>query len=116
MLRRQRQIRRQFHQLMDACLFAFSFWLAYMLRSHPDMTELFGLDRIGPFKYHAWLYFILIPVAPLVLEAQGFYNRPMFCSRTTTTSILFKGCFFVTLGLILALFFSPKGLSANVAR
>ena len=28
MLRRHREIRMQIHQLMDACLFAISFWLA----------------------------------------------------------------------------------------
>src|SRR6185295_1772914 len=99
MLRRHRQIRRQFHQVMDACLFALSFWLAHMLRSNPDIIDLFALDPIGPFKYHAWLYFIIIPAAPIVLEAQGFYNRPMFCSRSTTAAMLFKGCLFVTLGL-----------------
>jgi len=33
MLRRDRQIRRQVHQLLDALLFAVSFWLAYQLRA-----------------------------------------------------------------------------------
>ena len=43
MLRRDRQIRMQIHQLMDACLFAFGFWLAYALRANQDIIDLFGL-------------------------------------------------------------------------
>src|SRR3954453_1212634 len=105
MLRRHRQIRMQLHQLMDACLFALSYWLAFVVRSNPNFMDLFGMDPVGTFKEHAWLYFILIPAAPMVLEAQGFYNRPILCSRRTTLGLLFKGCLFMTLGLILALFF-----------
>src|ERR1700716_4283595 len=107
MLRRDRLIRMQIHQLVDACLFALSFWLAYLLRSHPAIVDLFGLDPIGAFKVHVWLYVILIPAAPLVLEAQGFYNRPILCSRRVTAWQLAKGCLFTAVGLILALFFSP---------
>ena len=47
---------------------------------------------------------ILIPFAPLILEAQGFYQRPLRCRRRTTAWMLLKGCFFITLALILALF------------
>ena len=46
MLRRDRQIRMQIHQLMDACLFAFSFWLAYTLRANPTIIDLFGLQGV----------------------------------------------------------------------
>src|SRR5207253_626896 len=46
-----------------------------------------------------------IPAAPLILEAQGFYNRPVVCSRQATIWPLFKGCLFIALGLILACFF-----------
>jgi exopolysaccharide biosynthesis polyprenyl glycosylphosphotransferase len=106
----------QLHQLMDACLFALSYYLAFVLRSNANVMDLFGLDPVGTFKEHAWLYFILIPAAPMVLEAQGFYNRPLLCSRRTTVVLLFKGCFFMTLGLIIALFFAPRGLSIAVAR
>ena len=92
MLRRHRLIRMQIHQLMDACLFALSFWLAYVLRSDPNIIDLFSLDPIGPFKAHVWLYLILIPAAPFILEAQGFYNRPLLCPRTLTAWQLSKAC------------------------
>src|SRR5258708_35277162 len=105
MLRRDRQIKMQIHQLMDACLFAVAFWLAYLVRSDPNVMDLFGLDPIDPFTSFVWLYLILIPAAPLILEAQGFYSRPLFCSSRATIWPLFKGCLFTALGLTVASFF-----------
>ena len=104
MLRRDRQIRMHVHQLTDAGLFAISFWLAYELRANPDIMDLFGLDEVLPFGAYLWLFFILTPVAPIVLEAQGFYSRPSLCPRRLTAWLLFKGCLFTSLGLILSLF------------
>jgi exopolysaccharide biosynthesis polyprenyl glycosylphosphotransferase len=104
MLRRDRLIRMQIHQLLDACIFAVSFWLAYALRSNPDIIDLFSLKPVVPFEGYVWLYLILIPAAPMVLEAQGFYNRPMLCSRRVTAWLLFKSCAVLALGLVLALF------------
>ena len=46
MLRRDRQIRTQTSQLADACLVALSFWLAYLLRSNPAITEWLNLGKI----------------------------------------------------------------------
>jgi exopolysaccharide biosynthesis polyprenyl glycosylphosphotransferase len=114
MLRRDRLIRMQVHELMDACLFAVSFWLAYVVRSDPRIIDFFRLDDVSPFEAYVWLYLILIPVAPLILEAQGFYNRPILCSRTTTAWLLFKGCLFTTLGLILTLFLFHSGIARLV--
>ena len=105
MLRRDRQIRMQIHQLMDACLFAVSFWIAYELRANPDIIDLFALrDWSVPFDTYVQLYLVLIPAAPLLLEGQGFYARSPFCSRNTTAWILLKGCFFTTLGLVLTMY------------
>ena len=35
MLRRHRQIKMQIQQVLDACLFGASFWLAWILRANP---------------------------------------------------------------------------------
>jgi exopolysaccharide biosynthesis polyprenyl glycosylphosphotransferase len=105
MLRRHRQIRMQIHQLLDACLFAVAFWLAHLLRTHEAFTNLIGLAPADiSFDTYVWMYLILLPAAPLILEAQGFYNRPILYSRRSTIWILFKGCLFMTLGLVLMLF------------
>ena len=104
MLQRDRKIRRQFHQLLDACLFALGFWVAYRLRASAGIIEFLRLEPIKPFDAYAVLYIILIPVAPLVLESQGFYRRPSRVSRRTTAWMLFKACLIISLGLVLALF------------
>ena len=96
----------QIHELMDACLFAVAFWLAYVLRANPDVVDLLGLPKIDQadrYEY-VWMYLLLIPAAPMILEAQGFYNRPVLCSRATTAWLLFKSCAATTLGLVLMLF------------
>ena len=95
----------QIHQLMDACLYGAAFWLAYELRASETVIDLFGLDPVDPFSQYLWFYLVMIPVAALILEAQGYYDRSLLGPRGGTLWPLFKGCLFTTLGLIFALFF-----------
>ena len=112
MLRRHREIRMQIHQLMDAFLFAISFWLAYDLRASQEVAKLLGrTPEVGSFDDYFWIYLILIPAAPLILEAQGFYNRPLLYSRRTMLWQLFKGCLFMTLGVIVVLFLARTSVA-----
>jgi len=101
MLKRDRQIRTVIHQLADACLFAIAFWLSYALRSNPHIITWLKLEPASPFENFAWLYLVLIPTAPLILESQGFYNHPPLCSRGAILWSLCKGCVFITLELAL---------------
>jgi len=118
MLQRDRLIRTQVQQLADASLFAMSFWLAFCLRELPFFPDSLGLEIVTPdsFTQSVWLYFALVPAAPLVLESQGFYNRPMLGGRVTIFWPLLRACFFVTIGLILLVFifrkseFAPRGV------
>lgn len=107
-------MRMQLHQLMDACIFAVSFWLAYELRASDFFIEAFNRPTIPPFEIFFWYYLVLIPVSPLVLEAQGFYDRPIISPRRHTMWALFKGCIFVSVGLTLALFFAKLTLARSV--
>jgi exopolysaccharide biosynthesis polyprenyl glycosylphosphotransferase len=106
MLRRDRQIRTQIHQLADACLFAVSFWIAYALRTNPHIIAWLNLDPLSPdtFDSVVWLYFALIPAAPLILESQGFYSHSVLCSRRDILWPLFKGCLITTIGLVLIMY------------
>ena len=103
MLRKHRQMRMKIHEMLDACIFAASFLLAYLLRANPSVVEFLGRPPIT-FETYAWL-FLLIPASALILEAQGFYERPVLGSRWTTAWLLFKGCVFSTIALTLVLFF-----------
>jgi len=118
MLQRDRLIRTQVQQLADASLFAMSFWLAYCLRGTAFISETFGLETIqfDAFNQVVWLYFALVPAAPLVLESQGFYKRAVISHRPSIFWPLLKTCFMVTIGLVLLLFlfkkseYAPRGV------
>ncbi len=113
MLNQKKHIRKQAHQFMDACLFALSFWLAYQLRSSDLILDWFAMGPVVPFTEYAWLFLILVPLAPLIMDAQGFYQRPEHCSRWTTSLVLFKACALISLFVVLALFLKH---SAPIAR
>jgi exopolysaccharide biosynthesis polyprenyl glycosylphosphotransferase len=118
MLRRDRQIRTQIHQLADACLFAASFWVAYALRTDPQIGAWLDLPAIGDQTIDSqkiiWLYVALFPAAPLILESQNFYNRPVLGSRAEIFWPLFRGCAITSIGLVLAMwvfqFVTPRGM------
>jgi len=125
MLQRDRQIRTQVHQLADACLFAASFWMAYAVRGNITLTDWINsvlppsweLPVIPPemFENVWWLYFALVPAAPLVLESQGFYNRPAVTSRKGLILPLLRGSFLVTIGIVVLMFLfkepAPRGVA-----
>ena len=104
MLRRDRQIRTVIHQLLDATLFAIAFGVAYTLRANPDVIAWLRLEPASPFANFAWLYLVLIPASPLVLESQGFYDHLPLCSRRAILWPLFKGCVLITVGLMLTVY------------
>jgi exopolysaccharide biosynthesis polyprenyl glycosylphosphotransferase len=114
MSRRERQIRAQIHQVADACLFAASFWIAFALRTNPQVVAWLNLDPIPPDALSGvvWLYFPLIVAGPLILESQGFYDRPALGPRRDILWPLFKGCLISTIGLVLVMytlhFLSPR--------
>jgi exopolysaccharide biosynthesis polyprenyl glycosylphosphotransferase len=118
MLRRDRQIRTQIHQLADACIFALSFWVAYALRMDPQIVTWLHLSVLGDEMLDkeklVWLYAGLIPAAPLILESQNFYNRPPLCPRWVLIWSLFKGCVITSIGLVLVMwafrFVTPRGM------
>ena len=107
-------MRMQLHQLMDACIFAVSFWLAYEFRASTFFTETFNRPIVPPFETLFWYYLVLIPISPLLLEVQGFYDRPLISPRRRTLWALLKGCFFISLGLTLALFFAKLIIARSV--
>ncbi|HWF20357.1 MAG TPA: sugar transferase, partial [Verrucomicrobiae bacterium] len=115
MLRRNRQIKMQIFQVLDAILFGLSFWLAWFLRSNPDIIDLFNLKPVHSFDAYFWLYLLLIIGGPLVLEAQGFYDRPLLSPRRQIIWPLFKGCLVTTVALIMVLFFFRVELARGVA-
>lgn len=104
MLRRQQLIRMQVHQLLDAGLFGLGLWLAHWLRDLWPNAMFPRADRIEPFANYLWLYLLIIPFAPLLLESQGVYSRSFAGARRHTVWPLLKACALAALGLILVMF------------
>jgi exopolysaccharide biosynthesis polyprenyl glycosylphosphotransferase len=91
MLRRERQIRAWMQRLIDASLFGIGLWLAHWIRQASGI-QVFGGKREIP-EFQAFLpLFLILPFTPLLLEFQGFYNRPILSSRRQAAWMLFKGC------------------------
>src|SRR5215469_16611181 len=104
MLRRDRQIRTLIHEIADLCIFGVSFLLAYILRSDPWIIAWLNLDQSSSFADFAKLFFVLLAGGPLILESQGFYDRPPVSPRRAIFWPLLKGCTLVTVGLIIITF------------
>ncbi|MBI3868572.1 MAG: sugar transferase [Verrucomicrobia bacterium] len=113
MLRRKQQFRAQVHQWRDAFLFAFSLWLTHALWA-PWHPVFFNTHEIQPFSEFAWLFLVIIPGAPLALEAVRFYQRPMHANRRDTYYMLAQGCFLATLALIVVIFLFKMQLARIV--
>src|SRR5262245_22741195 len=115
MLRRDRQLRTQVHQLKDAAFFAVALWVAHFVRDHtPEQFLGWNFPPIESFSEFVWIYLVIIPGVPLILESQGFYQRPLFASRRETAWILFKSCVLVSLGVILVIWLRRLVLARSV--
>ena len=114
MLRRNRQIKMQIQQLLDSLLFGVSFWLAWALRSNPVIRDLLRLDPVRSYKDYMWMYVAVIIVGPLLLQGQGFYERPLISGRRIILWPLFKGCFVAAVMLIMLMFFMRVELARTV--
>src|ERR1043165_3898656 len=91
MLRRERQIRAWVQRLLDVSLFGIGLWLAHLVRELIPFKAFGGADKIP--EFHEFLpLFLVLPFTPLLLEFQGYYNRPILSSRRQAAWMLFKAC------------------------
>lgn len=103
MLGRERQIRASLQRLLDASLFGIGLWLAHWIREASGI-EVFGGRKDIP-AFHEFLpLFAILPFTPLLLELQGYYNRPILSSRREAAWILLKGCAFAVVLIIFGMF------------
>jgi exopolysaccharide biosynthesis polyprenyl glycosylphosphotransferase len=115
MLQRDRQLRTQVHQLKDAALFGLALWVAHFLRDHaPEQVLGWSFPQIERFEDFVWIYLVIIPGVPLILESQGFYQRPLFASRRETAWMLFKSCMLAAIGVVLVIFLFRFQLARSV--
>jgi exopolysaccharide biosynthesis polyprenyl glycosylphosphotransferase len=113
----------QILQFLDGALCALSLWAAHFLRfqlskhyagQHIKFAGLhFQVDPVQPFfQGYFLLFLVIIPLAPLVLESQGFYKRRIVGKHSEMFWQLAKASIASTIGLILVLY----ALHMEVAR
>lgn len=102
MLSRQREIRMQVHQLIDAGLFAIGYWLAHFVRFH--VPQDWGLVAIPPFHDYIWMWLVIIPFAPMLLEYQGFYQRTGAPFDRRSAVQVGSACILAVMGVTLVMF------------
>lgn len=111
MLSRRKQLRTQFQIVLDAGLFGLSLYLAHLLRTHWRFEIFGGTKDIQGLEQYFWLFLVVMSGGPLVLRLIGFYSRPFLPSRRLTAWQLIKGCVYVTIGLIIAIFVLRQGVT-----
>lgn len=96
----------QFHKLVDAALFCISLWIVYQIRSAIPISVFGGSPEIeASFQAHyMWLWLLIFPSTPLLLETQGFYNRPWLPTMKQTFFPALKACIISTVGIMTVVF------------
>ena len=109
MLRRAHQLRVQVYQIIDVGIFEFALRLAHQLRARLYDLPFFR-DPITPFSQDYFVLFLaVIPMAPLVLAWQGYYDRPLLTPMRRTIWQLAKACAICSAGMILTQFMLRRG-------
>ena len=114
MLRRNRQLQTQLQQLLDACLFAAAFAIAYLFRANDVVATWLGLAPASPFEDYVWLYVVVIPIGPVLLEANGFYDRSPLGPRALVFWRLLKSILLAMICLIMAVYIFRLSLARVV--
>ena len=72
MLRRNRQIKMQIQQALDACLFGCSFWIAWSLRSNPSVMQFLHLKQVRSYDaYFCGFYLSVIFFRTVIAGGTG---------------------------------------------
>jgi exopolysaccharide biosynthesis polyprenyl glycosylphosphotransferase len=112
---KQRELYVQFNQITDALLIAVVFWLAHALRENLAFYFPLRFTLIADFRYYKWLYLIILPLCPFLMDINGFYSRPHRMRRRLTLWILVKSVSICALIVIAAMYFlGLAGLSRGV--
>ena len=111
---RRREFIIQINQIGDALLIALVFWLAHAVREQlaylfPFKHQFYGysieFSVIAPFRYYKWMYLVVLPLYPFLLDINGFYSRAHGLQRRNTVWVLIKSCAICVLAVMAAIYF-----------
>jgi exopolysaccharide biosynthesis polyprenyl glycosylphosphotransferase len=101
----RRELVTQFSQLTDALLIALIYWLAHAMREQLAFSHPLDFSGIAPFRYYKWLYIVILPVCPFVLDVNGYYSRPVSAKWHATLWILIKSIVISSLIVVAVMYF-----------
>jgi exopolysaccharide biosynthesis polyprenyl glycosylphosphotransferase len=87
---KHRELITQFSQITDALVIALVYWLAHTFREELAFRFPEQWPMIAPFRYYKWLYLVILPVYPILLDVNGYYSRPALQRRGMTLWTLTK--------------------------
>ena len=102
------------HKLLDAGLFCLAFWLAHSIRSYWRLEVFGGSAEIKGFEDYVWLLLVIFPLAPLFLELQGFYGRPLGMPLHSTLWHLMWACLWMSIGIVMISFVAREQPARSV--
>jgi exopolysaccharide biosynthesis polyprenyl glycosylphosphotransferase len=112
---KQRELFIQTNQISDAIIVAVMFWAAHYVREQLAFLYPVQISMVAPFRYYKWLYLIILPALPLLLDINGYYDRSFRGGLGNTLWILIKSVGICALIVIASMYFLKlTGLSRGV--
>jgi exopolysaccharide biosynthesis polyprenyl glycosylphosphotransferase len=105
MPRGRREFLIQISQLSDALLIAVVFWLSHAVREQLAFMFPWRVPAISPFNYYKWLYLVILPLYPFLLDINGYYTRPLQTRPATAFWQLLKSGTVCVLLVVAAMYF-----------
>ncbi len=103
------------NQLLDALVITAMFWVAHALREQLAFVMPDRFPRIDLFRSYAWLYLIIIPLYPFLLDINGYYSRSAHDTHAHTYWTLIKsGGICALIAIATMYFFGLTKLSRGV--
>ncbi|MBL9114661.1 MAG: sugar transferase [Verrucomicrobiaceae bacterium] len=90
MLGRRQEINLQLTELVDSALLAAALWLSYVFRAYFLQSQFPDLELIPAFDEFLWVFAVVVPFTPIVLESRGFYNGILNKSLITSVKQMFS--------------------------
>ena len=81
------------------------YWLSHVLRSELAYYFPWQFSGIAPFRDYKWLYLIIIPLYPFLLDFNGYYARPYRCGPWQTLWALVKAAGQCALVVVAVMYF-----------
>jgi len=110
---RQRELIIQFSQITDALIIAVVFWLAHAFRAELAFRFPEHFAMIAPFRSYKWLYLIILPIYPILLDINGVYTRPTLQRRRETLWMLTKSVAIGSLVIIGVMYFLQRDVPSR---